>query len=271
MTRLFDLRRDLCARNAIFAQKNNLTHVTSYGAVPVVVYAPEADGKRHGNFIDSSYAEILKRPEWARRMQKIHAQARRALPRHERPWRELDSCMSSDALLMNVFCWPGVCGNRAVASLLGTETTDLPEFGHKARVPRLKGGVDRTEVDMRLGRLLVEAKLTETDFQSQSSSIVESYRDLNIVFDVPALPRSNDKYISYQLIRNVLAAFASDASFCVTVHACRSDLIEAWHTIMRCVRHADMRTRCKVLTWQELSGVLPAKLRKFLAAKYGIS
>ena len=85
------------------------------------------------------------------------------------------------------------------------------------------------------------------------------------------LPRSDDKYISYQLIRNVLAAFASDASFCVTVHACRSDLIEAWHIIMRCVRHADMRTRCKVLTWQELSGVLPAKLRKFLAAKYGIS
>src|SRR5215467_2425118 len=182
MTRLFDLRRDLCARNTIFAQKNNLTHVTSYGAVPVVVYAPEADGKRHGNFADSSYAEILKRPEWARRMQKIHAQGRRALPRHDRPWKELDSCMSSDALLMNVFCWPRVCGNRPVASLLGTETTDLPEFGHKARVPRLTGGVDRTEVDMRLGRLLVEAKLTETDFRSQASSIVESYRDLHAVF-----------------------------------------------------------------------------------------
>ena len=33
--------------------------------------------------------------------------ALRSLPKKERTWKELDSCMSSDALLMNVFCCPG--------------------------------------------------------------------------------------------------------------------------------------------------------------------
>jgi hypothetical protein len=31
-----------------------------------------------------------------------------------------------------------------------------------------------------------------------------------------------------------------------------------------------LRTACKVLTWQELSRVLPASMQAFLAVKYGI-
>jgi hypothetical protein len=265
-----ELRRELCARNAAFARENNFSHVESYGATPVIVYSPEADGKRHGNFIHSSYAAILKRPEWARRMAKIHSHGRRSLPGADRRWRELDSSMSSDALLMNIFCCPGVCGSKTVASMLGTEVTDIPEFGYKARVPLVNGRTDRTEVDMKLGRLFVEAKLTEGDFQKKSCSLVESYRDLRKIFDVAALPCSRDTYLSYQLLRNVLATHASETSFCVIADARRPDLLEAWHTIMRCVRHAELRTRCKVLTWQELSTALPARLQKFLDVKYGI-
>lgn len=265
-----ELRRELCTRNAAFAQNKSLPHVLSYGAAPVIVYAPDDDGKRHGNFLDSSYAAILKRPEWARRMEKIHPQGRRALPTADRRWRELDSSMSSDALLMNIFCCPGVCGDRTVDSVLGTEIRDVPEFGYKARVPLLNGKTDRTEVDMRLGGLLVEAKLTETDFQKKHRSAVESYRDFGSVFDAKTLPRSGDLYLSYQLIRNVLAAHASRASFCVIADARRPDLLEAWRSIMRCIIHAELRTRCKVLTWQELSIVLPPRLQTFLEAKYGI-
>ena len=68
------LRQELCARNAVFAEENRLNHVPSYGGMPVTVYAPEADGNRHGNFYASSYRAILKRPEWARRLEKVHAQ-----------------------------------------------------------------------------------------------------------------------------------------------------------------------------------------------------
>src|SRR5215472_1099333 len=137
-----ELRRQLRARSAVLAKNNGFAHVESYGPEPVIVYAPEADGRRHGNFTDSSYAAMLKRPEWARRMDKIHSHGRRSLPKADRAWRELDSSMSSDALLMNIFCYPKVCSSKAVAGLLGTEITDKPEFGHKARVPLLNGRTD---------------------------------------------------------------------------------------------------------------------------------
>jgi hypothetical protein len=270
-----ELRREICARNAEIATRKRLAHVPSYGAVPVTVYAPEADGNRHGNFYSVSYRAILKRENWFSRLNKVHSQARTALPRADRRWRELDSCTSSDALLMNIFCCPGVCRHPSIAGMLGTETTDEPEFGFRARVPlQVRAGgkprVDRTEVDMKLGPLLVEAKLTENDFQIAPAALVENYRDLEEVFEVKTLPRSGDRYISYQLIRNVLAGYAGNFSFCVMLDARRPDLAEAWYAIMSCVRDSELRTRCKVLTWQELSRALPSGLRGFLREKYGI-
>jgi hypothetical protein len=192
------LRRELALRNRTWARGR--MHVESYGAEPVVVYAPEvsrggsSDGMvRHGNFFDAAYAAILARPEWMRRFNKVHAQAAHSLPRHQgepaRRWRELDSSMSSDALLMNVFCTPGVLESAPVRNALGIEPAATPEFGWKARV-RLKSGlVDRTEVDLRLGSLLIEAKLTESDFQTRKSEIVEAYRDFDFIFDRESLPR----------------------------------------------------------------------------------
>lgn len=140
--------------------------------MPFTVHAPESNGKTHGNFYPASYRAILKRQKWAARLNKVHAQARSSLPRADRRWRELDSCTSSDALLMNVFCCPGVCPSPAVAGMAGTHLSDEPEFGYRPRVPLSKPngteGFDRTEVDMKLGPLLVESKLTESDFQIAS-------------------------------------------------------------------------------------------------------
>ena len=135
---------------------------------------------------------------------------------------------------MNVFCCPGVFDDGRVFSLLGLEAGAVPEFGFKARVPLLGGKFDRTEVDMRLGSLLVEAKLTESDFQTREKAMVESYRDFAEVFDRKALPKTKDRYLSYQLIRNVLAAQANDCAFCVLCDARRPDLLQAWYEIMRC-------------------------------------
>jgi hypothetical protein len=58
------LRRELIARNASYAEVHQLTHVTSYGEMPVVVYQASPCGKEHGNFISGSYRAILKRPGW---------------------------------------------------------------------------------------------------------------------------------------------------------------------------------------------------------------
>jgi len=41
---------------------------------------------------------------------------------------------------------------------------------------------------MRLGELLVEAKLTESDFQSANVGLIFRYRDLETVFHIEELP-----------------------------------------------------------------------------------
>ena len=180
------LRRELGERSRTWARGR--AHVESYGDPPVIIFRPEND--KHGNFFDPSYAAICGRPDWFRRFDKIHAQGR-SLPRPEtgpqgrgpRRWRELDSSMSSDALLMNVFCAPGVADDATVRLALGEVGDATPEFGWKVRVPLKNGRFDRTEVDMRWGGLLVEAKLTESDFQMRAAAIVEGYRDFEDVFD----------------------------------------------------------------------------------------
>jgi hypothetical protein len=312
------LRHELVLRNRRYAQGR--LHVESYGEFPVIVYGPEKE--THGNFYEPAYAAICGKPGWMRRFDKVHAQGR-SLPKPMedpgRRWRELDSSMSSDALLMNVFCTPGVADSAAVRHMLGVAEDAEMVFGWKARVPLATGRFDRTEVDMRWGDLLVESKLTETDFQCREAALVEAYRDFEAVFDVALLPKveirtrrrreavelveeftqeweppSEDGgelarafqaelearadqsqptvpgYASYQLIRNVLAAYERGASFCVIHDERRPDLREAWFQVMAVVRSAEMRTRCKVLTWQELVSLLPEGLREFLDVKYGI-
>lgn len=320
------LRQELGLRNRRYASDH--AHVESYGNPPVIVYEP-VDG-RHGNFFAPAYAAITAHPDWMRRFDKVHTQGSRSLPKPEfdskRRWRELDSSMSSDALLMNVFCSPGVMESAAVRNVLGVECDAAPVFGWKARVPLLNGRFDRTEVDMHLGSLLVEAKLTEGDFQTRHASIVEAYRDFAEVFDPGLLRRielvsarrkeavefpeafsqefesvidttlpvaaqnelqaespsalaaeafnasraTMPGYAHYQLIRNVLAAFATGSSFCVIHDERRPDLREAWFEVMAAVRSAEMRVRLKVLTWQELAASLPDALQEFLDLKYGI-
>jgi len=264
------LRHELRARNAAYAAAHEVAHISSYSANPVVVYQPYADGQRHGNFLDGSYRAIMANPEWKRRLVKVHTQTGRSLPRADRKWRELDSCMSSDALLMNIFCHPRTRRSKTLYCMLGVELGHAPRFGFSARVPLANGNVDRTEVDMKLGGLLVEAKLTEADCQTAAVECVKTYRNFNEVFCCRELPRVGNRYGSYQLIRNVLAAHARNLSFCVLLDSRRPDLIEAWYSVMKCVRIPDLRTRCKVLTWQELSTLLPSDAQEFLNLKYGI-
>jgi hypothetical protein len=264
------LRQELIARNSTYATSNLLPHVTSYGELPIVVYQESECGRQHGNFISASYRAILRKPEWRKRLLKVHSQGRRSLPARDGLWRELDSSLSSDALLMNVFCYPGVARKKEVCRILGVDPGNLPEFGFMPRVPLLSGAIERTEVDMKLGNVLFEAKLTEGDFQIQRAELVERYRDFREIFECRQLPRVSKKYVSYQLIRNVLAAHALDLGFCTLLDARRPDLIEDWYGIVRRVRSVTLRARCRVLTWQELASCLPAALRSFLNAKYGI-
>ncbi len=267
LLRADQLRTELLESNRRY--RSDLKWQESAGGV--TLYEPDEAHLAHGNFLPTTYRAILRDPEWRRRFEKIHSHCKKLPPRtcggH---WKELDSCMSSDALLMNLFCHPDSLVDGRVYRLLGAPAGARPVFGFKARVPLTNGRADQTEVDMLLGDLLVESKLTESDFQRKAKVIVEGYRDFAQVFDRRLLPQQGEHYLGYQLIRNVLAAYALDKSFCLMFHALRDDLREEWYSVMSAVRFPELKTRCKTLTWQELAAHLPPRLRRFLAEKYGI-
>jgi hypothetical protein len=264
------LRCDLVNRAKKYAEARSLPHSLSYSELPVVCFEPCND-PLHGNFLAATYKAILANPEWRRRLTKVHTLARRSLPRTAgHRWRELDTCVSSDALLMNIFCYPRLLASSQVAEMLGLDSGLVPRFGYPARVPLTNGHRDRTEVDVRIGNLLIEAKLTEGDFQNAVREKLLRYRDFLEVFDEDRLLRTGSHFTSYQLIRNVLAAHANGCAFCVLLDARRPDLVEAFYSVVKCIRPVPLRTSCALLTWQELSRKLPAKLQTFLAEKYGI-
>jgi len=80
-----------------------LPHITSLREGGAIIYSPSEDGRRHGNFLSRSYAAILDHEPWRKRLAKAHT-GKKKLAQLERettrPWCELDSCNSSDALLM---------------------------------------------------------------------------------------------------------------------------------------------------------------------------
>jgi hypothetical protein len=299
------LRRDLNLRAHQFAHEHKLRHEIAPGpnrdTDPLVIFG-RSDLGPHANFHPASDLAISANPAWLRRLSKPHTASRRSRARNDWPWRELDSAVSSN--LHNV------------------DRTAHPRFGINPRVPppttrkgrrklpsELSGSTnlltDRTEIDLRLDNLFLEAKLTESNFQTAPPRLIERYRDLETVFDSDRLPRkilytaashppvedysqleepteslpaspptsksSRTVIDAYQLIRNVLAAYAADASFCVLCDARRHDLIETWYTILSAVHHPTFTTRLKLLTWQELSTILPQDLQQFLEAKYGIA
>jgi hypothetical protein len=317
------LRRELSLRSRELARSGNLLHDISPADEPIVLFGRDHEG-RHGNFHHASWASICANPAWARRLTKPHTGYRRARALANWPWMELDSANSSDALLMNIFCHPevftGTTLSPDVATLLGVSINAAPCFGINPRIPlhpNAKGRAltDRTEIDMQLSDLFVEAKLTETGFQNARPALIHRYRDLETVFDIAKLPRiarteiiptdifpdneptydesipiptpspetippraptrptalDRQPFHGYQLIRNVLAAFSSNASFCVLSDARRHDLIDTWHAVLSAVHYPGFTWRLKLLTWQELATALPVDLQEFLDAKYGIT
>jgi len=335
------LRRELAALAITYATAHSRLHPheSTYGSIPNVVFQPGEE--THGNFHPDSYRAILANPAWSARLTKVYTSTRR-IPHHHHPdrnrtRRELDCASSSDALLMNIFCHPAALTTPAVRALLGLRADEAAAeltFGYHPRLPlltlrapkaRRKNSplpvLDRTEIDLHLSPLLVEAKLTESDFQRAPLSAVERYPAFSEIFDLPSLPittpleafqeepqdpqyspaipkiqasdddrpwtpepdlppnlsTTNKPKIqrqpilhSYQLVRGVLAAHHEDKRFVVLCDRRRADLIERWFQILRAIRPYELRSRCALLTWQELAATLPITLQHFLETKYGI-
>src|ERR1700733_14569797 len=192
------LRSELTYRNT--ARAAAWPAEMSYGQVPSIIYA-ENEGGHHGNFLSASYQRILQQPDWKARLAKVYTGSRFLPRKADRTRRELECANSSDALLMNIFCYPGILRRASLCSLLGIEPGIHPTFGFRPRIPLQNGADDRSEIDLKLGKLFIEAKLTEGDFQTARHGLVHRYRDLEAVFDVDRLPIGKERYRSYQLIR----------------------------------------------------------------------
>lgn len=261
------LRRELAQRGLYRGERHGCE--VGFGRTPAVLYAEDESGA-HGNFLAASYRRILANPAWARRLRKTYTGGE-FLPRRNDRWRgELECTTSSDALLMNVFCYPGVLRRSGVCARLGVDPGLRPEFGIRAELPMRHGEIDRTELDMVLGVTLLEAKLTESGFGTASAERLLRYEGVDEVFDLDALPRTTRGFAGYQLVRGVLAARRLDGRYAVLLDGRRADLTELCVRVLAAVHRAEDRARLGLCTWQELAGDLPRTLQGFLAEKYGI-
>ena len=263
------LREELRERAEVLPAAKSPLAYRSVGRAPVLLFRPSDDGRTHGNFFRAAWAGITSHPAWQLRLNKVHSQLR-SLPPDCHSWaRELDSSNSSDALLMNIFCLPSASARAAV--VLGADPPNAePAFGFNPRVDLLSGSTDETEVDMRLGDTLVEAKLTEADFKSREKTHVFHYKAFQDVFEVDLLPGNTTHFYSYQLIRNVLAAAQLHLRLVVVIDFRRPDLLQEWWSVHMAIRNARLRARCGVRFWQELAATLETEHAAFLEEKYGI-
>jgi hypothetical protein len=225
----------------------------------------------HGNFIRESYAAIQAHAKWRSRLFKRHSHSKTFPPPYQETAAELDSCMSSDALLMNFFCYPDFLDDH-VAKLFQVQAGTVPKFGVKAKVNLKNGREDLTEIDMQLGSTNVEAKFTEADFTTKSSEVVEGYADFEKTFEKGFLEASDGLYRHYQLIRNVLAVAPEESkSFLLILDSRRPDLLKAWWSVHAAITNANVRARCGFVFWQELAQLAPPRLAAFVRTKYGLA
>jgi Restriction Endonuclease associating with ARP len=261
------LRQQLRSRAEALLTKDPTSGYRSLGASPTVLFH-EVDG-HHANFYRPAWQAIQMHPGWKARLDKSHSKPKALPPEWQDSAGELDSSNSSDALLMNCFCAPGA--SIIGARLLGAApAAAVPEFGWKAEVSLSGGSVDKTEIDMRLGDTLVEAKLTEKSFTERGKPHVSRYTAIPRVFDIDLLPSNADEFFGYQLIRNVLAADQHGLRLMVLIDSRRPDLLHEWWGIHAAIRDGALRARCAVTFWQELARALPNEHAAFLEQKYGL-
>lgn len=262
------LRREISARNLKRGADHD--HEATYGSVPSVIYREGSSGG-HGNFYPAAYRRIVAQQDWAKRLEKAYTASRRVAYSDARDRRELDCAISSDALLMNIFCAPGTCCSVTLCGLLNIERGLLPRFGVRAGTPLRGGYDDRTEADMQLGDLLVEAKFSEAGFGSARPDLMARYPDFEDTFDTARLHRHRADYRHYQLLRGVLAARHTGCRFALFCDRRRPDLQTAWLQVLSATHSAELRSRLLFVTWQEIAACLSRALQKFLAEKYGIT
>lgn len=248
------LKQTLIAQGIQYAKNQGINFSTHKSAI---IFDKVSD-----SFHPKSFHNISENQVWAERLTKRHTNVDKVY--------EMQSSNSSDALLMNIFCYPDIHKWRGVSQLLGVDEIKDIKFGYKPGV-YLEVGSDSTEVDLVINdRIHCEAKLTEESFTRKSHEVVNTYVNLNTVFDIDKLEKTTSEYFHYQLIRNFIAAYERKRAFYLLCDLRRADLIKAYIRVLLCLKDPDFQLQCKLITWQELAASCGQDLRSFLENKYAL-
>jgi hypothetical protein len=212
------------------------------------------------NFHKQSFKEISKNEKWKKRTEKSH-------PKVENTF-EMQSSNSSDALLMNIFCFPKIFNWKGVQQILQISQPVSIEFGWNPNCFENEKG-SKTEIDLKINDTIFEAKLTEQNFQPKDEENVVKYTDLTNVFHTDLLPYKKDKYATYQLIRNILTlTYYEKLNFVLLVDSSRIDIIRDLYDTVNAIKCPYLRKRIRFISWQELIDVCGDELKNYITKKY---
>jgi len=169
----------------------------------------------------------------------------------------MQSSNSSDAVAMNIFCYPRFRSWNGIKYLLKLDKIDEIKFGFTAQLFKYPDDYpeqDFTEIDVKFNdEILCECKLTEKDFTSKAKCEVEIYAYFRNIFHTHKLPQNDDEYYNYQLIRNILAANHHNCRFILFCDMRRPDLAKSFFQTVSCIKDEflELRTKCEIIYWQE--------------------
>lgn len=208
------------------------------------------------SFQPETFSNIRTNKKYLDRLNKTHSNAK--------GYKEMQSSNSSDVLLMNIFAYPNILENESLRNLLGVNQNECIEFGWN---PVFENETRKTEIDMKIGNSIFEAKLTESNFTKKSQNIVLNYPNVEQVIDLTALYKGED-VLYYQLIRNLLTAYKYKGDFKLIVDESRSDLIRAFKKVKEAIKTKELKNRFNFLTWQEITEKLEGDLNIYITKKY---
>ena len=209
------------------------------------------------SFHPEAYKNITENKKYSDRLKKIHSKVPSIF--------EMQSSNSSDALLMNFFAHPRIKESKALRELLSIDQSDTIEFGWKPDHENEKRY--KTEIDLKIGNSIFEAKLTEQDFKSKKIHIVLRYADVEKIIDLKSLT-TNDIVSNYQLIRNLVTAKKYGLKFNLIIDESRMDLVNEFNKVKSAVIDKSLFENMKVITWQEIADTVEEDLKKYITERY---
>lgn len=209
------------------------------------------------SFHPDTFANICKNIAYKKRLDKTHPN----VP----GFKEMQSSNSSDALLMNIFAHPKIKEWKSLRDLISIDQSDKIEFGWN---PVFANETNhKTEIDMKIGNSIFEAKLTEKDFTQKELKVVLTYSNVENIIDLKDLT-NNNIVSNYQLIRNLLAAEKYDYKFNLLIDETRTDLIREFYKVKNAIKVKYLLDNFNFLTWQEIANSVGLELKNYVTEKY---